>query len=446
MRKTKVKWICGVVASFIIGWGIIQYTPRVCAAATTTYEQIKILVDIMGYIKENYVEERETQELIYGAAAGMVKKLDPFSQFMEPKIHKEMKVETKGEFGGLGIRISMRDNWLTVITPLPGTPAYKIGILPNDKIIKIEADSTYEITLNEAVEKLRGKPGTDVTITVSRKIIDAEGKEVPETKDYTITRGIIKIESVQSHLETDTVGYVRLIEFSQNTATDMHKALLDLKKNGMEKLIIDLRNNPGGLLNVAVNVCEEFLPHDSLIVYTQGRNKSQRHDYRSKQTSAFFEIPLIILINDGSASGSEIVAGALQDSKRAVILGTKTFGKASVQSVIPLSDGSGLRLTTAKYYTPSGKNIHRNDDSKEWGITPDIEVAVPHEVQIKLRAQEELVYEKGKKPHPKATDAERIKDEVLERALQVFKTQDIFQNIDVFLPKALPKAKKEEKK
>lgn len=434
IRKFTTRWICGVLVGSFLVCGVIYYAPRVYASASATYEQIKILVDIIGYIKENYVEEKETQKLIYGAASGMVRVLDPFSQFMEPKIHKEMKVETRGEFGGLGIRISIRDSWLTVVTPLPGTPAYKIGILPNDKIIKIEGESTYNITLEDAVTKLRGKPGTEVTITVSRESENEKEEKADETEDYTITRALIKIESVRAHMEREGIGYIRLVEFTHKTGKDMHRELKKLSEEGMNNLILDLRNNPGGLLDVAVAVCEEFLSRDSLIVYTQGRNPSQRRDYHAKRKSGFSEIPLIVLVNEGSASGSEIVAGAFQDNKRAVIMGSKTFGKASVQTVIPLSDGSGLRLTTAYYYTPSGKNIHRTKDSKEWGITPDIEIKVSREVRMKLRAQEEIVYAKDKKPESKAPEKEWMKDEVLERAIQVFQTREIFQKIEHILP------------
>lgn len=410
---------------------ILAVSMGLYAAESKTYEQIKILVDILGYVKENYVEDVETQQLVYGAASGMVKTLDPFSQFMKPAVHKEMKVETKGEFGGLGIRISIRDNWLTVITPLPGTPAYKVGILPNDRIIKIEGEGIYNIDLRDAVTKLRGKPGSKVTITVSREI-DDDGEMAAETKDYTITRAIIKIESIRFYMINETIGYVRLIEFTRNTDKDLNKALMKLQSSGMENLVLDLRNNPGGLLDVAVDVCDEFLEKDQLIVYTQGRDPASRNNYRALHSSQFEKMPIIVLVNEGSASGSEIVAGALKDNRRAVIIGSRTFGKASVQSVIPLTDGSGLRLTTAHYYTPSGAHIHKSKDSEIWGIDPDIEVKIDREAQIKLRAQHDVVYEKGKKPASETPEKERVKDEVLNRAVEIFKTRKLFKNIEGF--------------
>ncbi|MFH1378644.1 MAG: S41 family peptidase [bacterium] len=432
MKRIKHSLVWGLVVALSIIFPL-QFV-GVYASESKTYEQIKILVDILGYVKENYVEDVETQKLVYGAAAGMVKTLDPFSQFMEPKIHKEMKVETKGEFGGLGIRISIRDNWLTVITPLPGTPAYKAGIQSNDRIIKIEGEGIYNIDLEDAVSMLRGKPGTDVTITISREDINEKGEKLPEIKDYTITRAVIKIESINSRMVTDSIGYVQLIEFTKNTYNDLHAAMKSLKENGMENFILDLRNNPGGLLDIAVDVCDEFLEKDQLIVYTQGRDPVSRNDYKAVRSSEFSQLPMVVLINEGSASGSEIVAGALQDNQRAVIVGERTFGKASVQSVIPLSDGSGLRLTTAHYYTPSGAHIHKLKDAEKWGIDPDIEIKVTRETKLKLRTQNELVYEKGKNPKSEIPAEEQVKDEVLERAVEIFKTRKLFEKIKVFEP------------
>ncbi|MBD3272504.1 MAG: PDZ domain-containing protein [Elusimicrobia bacterium] len=422
-----------VTGSLCISMLLIFHSPGPWsyAAESKTYEQIKILVDILGYIKENHVKDVETQDLVYGAASGMVSVLDPFSQFMEPRMHKEMKVETKGEFGGLGIRISIKDNWLSVITPIPGTPAYKMGILPNDRIIKIEGESTKGISLMEAVEKMRGKPNTDVTITVAREVMDENKEPITETKDYTITRAIIKIESVRGRMLDDTIGYVRLIEFTRQTDIDLEKKLHELADEGMKNLILDLRNNPGGLLNIAVDVCDSFLAKDQLIVYTHGRDKARRMDYVAKRNNDFEQIPLIVLVNEGSASGSEIVAGALQDNKRAIIMGSRTFGKGSVQSVISLSDGSALRLTTAHYYTPSGRIIHREEDSEIWGVDPNITVDVPREIQAKLRAQEELIFEKGKKPAPGISEEERVEDELLNRAIQGFKTRELFRKMEI---------------
>ncbi|MBN1622549.1 MAG: S41 family peptidase [Endomicrobiales bacterium] len=388
-------------------------------AADKTYDQLKMLVDVMGLIQDNYVEEKEVQKLLNGAIGGMVKTLDAFSQFMEPEIYKEMKTETQGEFGGLGIRISVKDDWLTVITPLPGTPAYRIGVLPDDKIIKIEDKSTKGISLQEAVAKLRGKPGTKVTISVAR-----EGEK--EAIDFTITRQIIKIESIKGKMLNKETGYVKLMEFNANSERDMRRMLDKLSKEGMKSLVLDLRNNPGGLLDIAVGVCMEFLDDNKLIVYTQGRDPESRREYYSKGKAPYGELPMIILVNRGSASGSEIVAGAMQDLKRALIIGTTTFGKGSVQSVYPLQDGNALRLTTAKYYTPNGRSIHRNEETGEGGIIPDIIIDVPRDIEAKLYAQSEEIFTPGKGAKPAVKEEEIVKDEVLERALDMLKVREIF--------------------
>lgn len=398
--------------------------PAVRSAADQTYEDMKMLVEVINLIRDNYVQGVETKKLVYGAASGMVRGLDPFSQFLEPDAHKEMKTETEGEFGGLGIRIAIRDNILTVITPLPGTPAYREGILPGDKIIKIGGETTQDITIEQAVKRLRGTPGSKVVITVGR-----EGEK--ELKDFNLTRELIKIESIKFKMLDEDVGYVRLTEFTQRSAQDFDSALKTLKGKGMKNLVVDLRNNPGGLLNVAVDTCRLFIGNSKLIVYTEGR-RQPRQEFRADAQAAYGTMPMIILVNHGSASGSEIFAGCLQDYRRALIMGSETFGKGSVQSVIPLADGSGLRLTTAKYYTPSGRTFHRDDKTGKGGITPDILIDVPREVEIKLQAQEEEIFGKppakpGVKKDPKTeTKGEpEARDEALERAQQILKARDI---------------------
>lgn len=387
-----------------------------------TYEQLRLLVDVMGLIQENYVEEKENKDLLVGAIHGMVKTIDPFSQFMEPDIYKEMKTETEGQFGGLGIRISIKNDWLTVITPMPGTPAYRIGILPEDRITKIEGKSVQGISINEAVKKLRGAPKTTVSITIAR-----EGAKDPI--EFTITREIIKIETIRSKMMEDGIGYVQLTEFSQNSDKDMSKALEGLKKDGMKALVLDLRNNPGGLLDVAVDVCREFVGDGKLIVYTQGRRPESRKDYFTQGQAPYGKLPMVILVNRGSASGSEIVSGALQDLKRALIVGTTTFGKGSVQSVYPLSDGNALRLTTAKYYTPSGRIIHKDEKTGKGGIRPDIVVEVPKEIEGKLYMQAEQIFAPGKKPESQVKGQEKVDDVVLQRAVEILKARDVFLNI-----------------
>ncbi|MDI6642176.1 MAG: S41 family peptidase, partial [Elusimicrobiota bacterium] len=404
MRRKSTFSICIVALVFLS-------TNLGFATGDKTYDQLKLLGEILGLAQERYVDEVDTQKLIYSACSGMLKPLDPFSQFMEPRVYREMKIETEGKYGGLGIRITIRDNWLTVVTPLPGTPAYRIGIQPEDKIIKIEGESTQGITMEEAVKKLRGDPGTKVKITIMR-----EG--VKEPVDYEITREIIKLESLRSKMIDEDIGYIRLLEFNQNSQADLKKALQELDIKGMKSLILDLRHNPGGLLDVAVEITKFFLGGNKMIVYTKGRIPESYKEYTSDKAPYWSEkVPLVVLVNKGSASGSEIVAGALQDHKRALIIGSRTFGKASVQSVLPLSDGCALKLTTAKYYTPSGRLIQVDTDTVKGGIEPDIKIEVPKEVEAKLQREEEKIYPPGKEPEK----VEKTRDEVLERAVEILK-------------------------
>lgn len=391
------------------------------SAVDDTYQQIKLVVDVLQHIREQYVEDVDQKKLIYGAAAGMARTLDPFSQFMEPDDHKEMKTETQGQFGGLGIRIAVRDGWLTVITPMPETPAYRLGILPGDKIVKIEGEITQGLGVEDAVKKLRGKPGTKVSISILR-----EGEKEP--RDFTITREVIKILSVRSTLLDGKIGYVKLNEFIETSEDDMRKALKDLTGQGMTSLILDLRNDPGGLLTAAVDVSKLFVGDSKIIVYTQGRSQP-RQDFFADAKAPYGEIPLAVLVNGGSASASEIVTGALQDHKRAVVIGSETFGKGSVQSVIPLDDGSALRLTVAKYYTPNGRSIHRDEKTKKGGITPDIVIAVSKETEAKLYTQGDEIYSKDKPPQSVVKEEDRVKDEVLERATQILKAEAVFQGM-----------------
>ncbi|HOW36284.1 MAG TPA: S41 family peptidase [Candidatus Omnitrophota bacterium] len=333
------------------------------AAKDDLYSQIELFSYALTTIQSEYTEEPKPKDLIYGSLKGMLASLDPHSQFLDPEDFKELKTETQGKFGGLGIEISIRDGLLTVITPIEDTPAWKAGIKAGDKIVKIGDEITKDITMNDAVKKLRGKPGTQVKITILRE-------DDLKIHNFTITREIIHVQDVKdTQILQDKIGYVRLTEFREESYTEFRKALDLLKSQGADSLILDLRNNPGGLLNVAIKITEEFLPAGKMIVSTKGRRESQNSEAKSANSSPdFVKWPMVVLINEGSASGSEILAGALQDNKRAVIVGMKSFGKGSVQSVIPLPDGSGLRLTTSKYFTPSGKSIHGI------GIIPDIEI------------------------------------------------------------------------
>lgn len=419
MKKFSGRKMSLIVLLFI-SLGLFSFDKiAILRAATSnidkTLEQLRILTEVFDYIQQHYVVETSAKDLINGAAHGMVKTLDPFSQFLEPEPHKEMQTETEGQFGGLGIRIEIRDEWLTVMTPIPDTPAYRAGILPGDKIVKIEGLTTQGITLQDAVRKLRGQPGTQVKISIVH-----EG--VKEPIEISLIREIIKIESVRQRVVDEKIGYVQLIEFSAKTDKDMNKAIQNLLNEGMEALVLDLRYNPGGLLNVAVNVVKSFIGEQKLIVYTEGR-KANRVEYKADVQSPYAKLPLVVLVNGGSASGSEIVAGALQDYHRALILGTTTFGKASVQSVIPLSDGSGLRLTTAKYYTPLGRAIQRDEKTGKGGIVPDILVELPREMEIKVRRQQEEIYGKDRAPRSVIKKEEQVDDIALKRAIEFLKAR-----------------------
>ena len=325
------------------------------------YSQVELFSYALTTIQSEYVEEKKPKDIIYGALTGMLSSLDPHSQFLTPEDYKDLKSDTEGKFGGLGIEISIRDGLLTVITPIEDTPAWKAGIKAGDRIVKIEKVLTKDISLNDAVKKMRGEPGTKVHITVLR---ESEYK----IHEFDITREIIHVQDIKDpHVIENGIGYLRFVEFRENSYQQFYKALKKLKDDGATSLILDLRNNPGGLLNVAIDISEIFLPSGETIVSTKGRHESQNAVSISHNTkNEFSDWPIVVLINEGSASGSEILAGALKDNKRAVTLGSKSFGKGSVQSVIPLPDGSGLRLTTAKYFTPSGVCIH------DIGITPDI--------------------------------------------------------------------------
>lgn len=391
--------------------GFLMYQP-IQAAEENLYENLKIFTDAMALVKFEYVKNVNAKDLIYGALKGMLSSLDSHSQFLDPDTYKEMQVETKGKFGGLGIVISLKDNHLTIISPLEGTPAYRSGIKANDWIVKINGETTKDITLTEAVKKLRGPKGTQVTITIMR---EGEAKLL----DFTITRDIIKIESVKNvQVLEDKIGYVRLAEFQEKTGEALKKALLKLKDEDIKALILDLRNNPGGLLNEAVKAADKLLPKGKLIVYTQGRDKEDIIKYFSREEPIFSNLPMVILINGGSASASEIVAAAVQEWNGGVLLGTESFGKGSVQSILPLRDGSALRLTTAKYLTPQGVSIQ---DVK---VKPDILVEISEEDELGLMRQAELGQEEREKLQK---EDQWAKDIQLERAKDLLKAMEVYQ-------------------
>jgi carboxyl-terminal processing protease len=326
------------------------------------FKQVQMFADAISLINSEYVKEMEVKELIHGAIRGMMKTLDGYSQFLDEDAFKDIREETKGEFGGIGVEIGIRDGVLTVITPIAGTPASESGIEAGDKVVKIDGDITRDLTLDEAVRKLRGEAGTEVSITVMR-----DGGEMLE---ITLIRAVIKLKSVKvSKMISGDIAYIKLVEFQQRTAKDVDSSLTLLKEQGASALILDLRNNPGGLLDSAIELSDKFLAKGDLIVYTEGRDSEERTEFFSGGNPKHGDINIIALVNKGSASAAEILAGALQDNKRALLLGETTFGKGSVQTVIPLRDNSALRLTTAAYYTPSGRNL------MDKGIEPDIHVA-----------------------------------------------------------------------
>jgi carboxyl-terminal processing protease len=360
------------------------------------YAQISIFAKAIQLLRQDYVDGTKTNyhDLVNAAMKGMLSSLDPHSQFMDPGDFRDMQDDTRSRFNGLGIEVSMKNGLPTVVTPMEDTPAARAGILSGDQILKINGVSTEKMELQDAINQLRGAPGQKITLTLMRP----SSKEI---KEYNLERAEIKIQSVKGTKLLDPeltgsfkIGYVRLIQFNEPTADELGKALDDLEKKGMQALILDLRNNPGGLLNSAVDVCAQFVPPNTKVVSTQGRAASQQREYStsgaSKERPHF---PMAVLVNEGSASGAEIVSGALKDLNRAIVVGETTFGKGSVQNVMPLPDGSALRFTTAKYYTPSKQTIHGN------GVTPNIRVPMTAEQErtlFAMRSEENLKSEDEK--------------------------------------------------
>jgi carboxyl-terminal processing protease len=392
-------------------------------AVEDSYERLKVFTEVLSLIQANYVDETKPRDLIYGGIKGMLETLDPHSSFMPPDIFKEMQVETQGSFGGLGIEITVKDRQLTVVAPIEGTPADRAGLHPGDRIVKIDGKLTKDMTLMEAVKSLRGPRGTSVTLTILRE-------ESPGPFELTLVREIIDVKSVKSKDLGDGIAYIRVSSFQERTGKDLLKAIEQLGQNGMSAMVLDLRNNPGGLLNQAVHVTDLFLDKGQLIVYTEGRIKNQDLRFSAEHGAQIPKVPIVVLVNGGSASASEIVAGALQDWKRAVVLGTKTFGKGSVQTVIPLSDGSGLRLTTAKYFTPKGRSIHGA------GLLPDIVVEVPRPTLAKAPGPGEKEAEIGKE-RPEGRQEKKISEEEGDPSLQIGKREGPDPNTDVQLKRAM---------
>ncbi len=389
--RAKKTWLLVIILGLLLFMGANPPASKEPPKSGDIYKKLRLFADVLDIVQKNYVEPVNSDDLIYGAIDGMLNKLDPHSSFMPPDAYKELQIETKGKFEGIGIEITMKDEILTVVSPIEGTPADRAGLKAGDKIIKIDGQTTKAMSLVDAVKKMRGTKGTEVVITIFR-----EGMNKPQ--DFKIVRDVIPIASVKSRLLEDGYGYMRITNFRDKTAPDMIAALKELEKGKapLRGLVLDLRNNPGGLLDQAVDVADEFL-NDGLIVYTDGRIKSQNMKFTAtKKDQPRHRYPIVVLVNEGSASASEIVAGALQDHKRALVLGEQTFGKGSVQTVIPLEDGSGLRLTTARYYTPSGRCIQAT------GIVPDV-----------IMAQTVL----AKADKPEGGPHERLREADLERHL-----------------------------
>jgi carboxyl-terminal processing protease len=359
--------------SLTIGHGVFAERE---APAPLPLKELRTFTDVFANIKNNYVEPVDDKELIDSAVRGMLSGLDPHSAYLDVESYEELQVGTTGEFGGLGIEVGMENGFVKVIAPIDDTPAQRAGVEAGDLIIRLDDTPVKGMTLKEAVDMMRGKPGTSITLTIVREGLDKPIKTV-------IMRAVIKVKSVKSRELEPGYGYLRITQFQSATGETLLEAITALKKEsgGLKGIVLDLRNNPGGVLNAAVDVSDAFLDK-GLVVYTEGRTEDSRVEFPASPGDLLNGAPIVVLVNVGSASASEIVAGALQDHKRAIIMGSKTFGKGSVQTVLPMSDGSALKLTTARYYTPSGRSIQAE------GIVPDIQLE-----NVKLAAVEEPEFE-----------------------------------------------------
>jgi carboxyl-terminal processing protease len=451
IKMNKKKFYLAALVLLLAGTIVLLTTgiligQEVSQSRSETYEDLKAFTQALELVKRNYVENPNSRELIEGAIRGMIAGLDPHSSYMAERAFKEMSLDIKGEFQGVGIQIGIKNNLLTIIAPIEGTPGDKAGLAAGDKIMKINDEWTKDMAIDQAVDKMRGPKGTAVRLLIQR-----EGWDKP--KEFKITRDVIKVQSVKSKMLDNEIGYVKIIQFQGQTAEELEKALKGLEAKGIKKLILDMRNNPGGILDASVDVSSKFLPKDSLVVYLQGRDKRDRKDYMTTSSEDPRMYPVVILVNTGSASASEIVAGALQDSKRAIIIGTQTFGKGSVQTVFPIDNGGGIRLTTAKYYTPKGRSI------QNVGITPDLEVKLPtikepkdgEAVHVVVRERdldrhlknETVAEEKKKKEHGSGEEdfamevvpKDEKEDIQIQKAVEILKTatkiDDVFKSISV---------------
>jgi carboxyl-terminal processing protease len=399
IRKTTSLVLLGAAAGVAVT--LLATQPRLIlgasakAAAADTYRQLNLFGDVFERVRADYVEKPDDSKLIEQAINGMLNGLDPHSSYMDPKNFRDMQVQTKGEFGGLGIEVTMEDGLVKVVTPIDETPAAKAGVMANDIITQLDGEQVQGLTLNQAVEKMRGPVNTKIKLTIMRK-----GQDKPI--EVSITRDVIRVRSVRMRTEGDDIGYIRITQFNEQTSDGLRKAISDItaqiQNDKLKGYVLDLRNNPGGLLDQAISVSDAFLERGE-IVSTRGRNAEETQRYSARAGDLTKNKPIIVLINGGSASASEIVAGALQDHKRATILGTRSFGKGSVQTIIPLGNNNGaLRLTTARYYTPSGKSIQAK------GIVPEIEVL--QDVPDELKARSDTKGEASLRGHLKTQEGE----------------------------------------
>jgi carboxyl-terminal processing protease len=432
-RILKIGLVVSVV--FLLGITIgVGRSQKVSAVSDSIYEDLKLFTDVFGIIQKEYVETSKPKEMVYGAIKGMLETLDPHSAFMPPETYREMQEETRGRFEGIGAEVTAKDGVLTVVSPIEDTPAYKAGIQAGDQIVIIDGVVTKTLSLAEGVKRLRGPKGSKVTITIMR-----EGFAKPQ--EFTLIRDVIPVRSVRSELLEKQYGYIRLSQFQEKTDGDFDKAIKALEtesKGTLNGLILDLRNNPGGLLDQAVKVTDRFV-ESGLIVSVEGRREEQKMKFYAHSQGTLPQYPLVVLINGGSASASEIVAGAIQDHKRGVLIGTQSFGKGSVQTIFPLKEGAGLRLTTARYFTPSGRSIQAK------GIVPDIIVKPVKPEDEKEVSAPKMPAEKDLERHlndigapPKEKEKERPKvetkpkkpaDNQLDIALDLLKSWGIFKNM-----------------
>jgi carboxyl-terminal processing protease len=436
MKKISGKWplVIILLLGIFILFGLYNDS-KVSALDKGVYKDVKTFNEVLDMVKKNYVDEVDTQSLIRGAINGMIKSLDPHSAFMTPDLYKELEVETQGRFGGIGIEITILRDILTVVSPIEDTPAFNAGLKSGDQIIKIDGKSTKDITIMEAVKKLRGPKDTKVTVTIFRETM-------AKPKDVVLTRAIIQVKSVKTKNLDDNIGYIRIASFHERTSDDVRKALKEVmeKQRPLKGLVLDLRNDPGGLLIQAIEVSDMFLK-SGMIVSTRGRTKNMETKAMAKDDGNEITCPMVVLVNEGTASAAEIVAGALQDNGRALIVGTQTFGKASVQTVIPLEDGSALKLTTARYYTPNGRSIQAE------GIKPDIVIKFVRQSEETVdngNGWDERIREKDLKGHIKPAKEDgtkleeaqnkEVKDSVdlardnqLKMAIDILKSWDIMK-------------------